>query len=76
LRFFKRTQWNIGWGLAILSKLIRSGDAFTVTIKCQPCATWGNAMRVHDRYWLDYDTVAFAVLVIALGILELIVLGI
>jgi hypothetical protein len=33
-------------------------------------------MRVRDRYWLDYDTVAFAVLVIALGILELIVLGI
>jgi hypothetical protein len=33
-------------------------------------------MRVYDRYWLDHDTVTFAVLVIALGILELIVLGI
>jgi hypothetical protein len=33
-------------------------------------------MRVYDRYWLDYDTVTFAVLVLALGILELIVLGI
>jgi hypothetical protein len=33
-------------------------------------------MRVHDRYWLDYDTVAFAVLMIALGIVELLVLGI
>jgi hypothetical protein len=33
-------------------------------------------MREHDRYWLDHDTVAFAVLVIALGILELNVLGI
>jgi hypothetical protein len=33
-------------------------------------------MRVYDRYWLDYDPVAFAVLVIALGIVELLVLGI
>jgi hypothetical protein len=33
-------------------------------------------MRVHDHYWLDYDSVAFAVLVIALGIVELLVLGI
>jgi hypothetical protein len=33
-------------------------------------------MRVYDRYWLDYDTVAFAVLVIALGIVELLVLAI
>jgi hypothetical protein len=33
-------------------------------------------MRVHGRYWLDYDTVAFAVLVIALGIIELLVLAI
>jgi hypothetical protein len=33
-------------------------------------------MREHDRYWLDHDIVAFAVLVIALGILELVVLGI
>jgi hypothetical protein len=33
-------------------------------------------MRVHDRHWLDYDTVAFAVLMIALGIVELLVLGI
>jgi len=30
-------------------------------------------MRVHIRYWLDYDTVAFAVLVIGLGILEFLV---
>jgi hypothetical protein len=28
-------------------------------------------MRGHDRYWLDYDTVAFAVLVIGLGMVEL-----
>jgi hypothetical protein len=40
-----------------------------------PTTTWGTTMRVHDRYWLDYDTVAFAVLVIALGIVELLVLG-
>jgi hypothetical protein len=33
-------------------------------------------MRVHGRYWLDYDTVALAVLVIGLGIVELLVLGI
>ena len=33
-------------------------------------------MRVQDDNWLDYDTVAFAVLVIALGIVELLVLGI
>jgi hypothetical protein len=32
-------------------------------------------MRVHGRYWLDYDTVAFAVLVIALSLVELLVLG-
>jgi hypothetical protein len=31
-------------------------------------------MRVQDDNWLDYDTVAFAVLVIALGIVELLVL--
>jgi hypothetical protein len=36
----------------------------------------GNAMRLRDRYWLDYDSVAFAVLMIALGIVELLVLGI
>ena len=28
-------------------------------------------MRVDDRYWLDYDSVAFAVLMVALGIVEL-----
>ena len=33
-------------------------------------------MRVHAQYWLDYDSVALAVLVIALGIVELLVLGI
>jgi hypothetical protein len=33
-------------------------------------------MRVYDQCLLDHDPVAFAVLVIALGILELIVLGI
>jgi hypothetical protein len=33
-------------------------------------------MRAHDRYWLDYDTIAFAVLVIALSTVELLVLGI
>ena len=35
----------------------------------------GTAMRGHDRYWLEYDTVAFAVLVIGLGIVELLILG-
>jgi hypothetical protein len=39
-------------------------------------ATWGNIMRVHGRYWLDYDSVAFAALMIALGIVELLVLGV
>jgi hypothetical protein len=33
-------------------------------------------MRVCDRYWLDYDAIAFAVLVLGLGMLELLVLGI
>ena len=33
-------------------------------------------MRAQNDNWLDYDTVAFAVLVIALGIVELLVLGI
>jgi hypothetical protein len=33
-------------------------------------------MRVRNRYWLDYDSVAVAVLVIALGIVELLILGI
>ena len=33
-------------------------------------------MRVDDRYWLDYYSVAFAVLMVALGIVELLVLGI
>jgi hypothetical protein len=31
----------------------------------------GTAMRGYDRYWLDYDTVAFAVLMIGLGMVEL-----
>ena len=33
-------------------------------------------MRAQNDNWLDYDTIAFAVLVIALGIVELLVLGI
>jgi hypothetical protein len=47
-----------------------------VTMKWQPYAIWGNTMRVDDRYWLDYDSVAFAVLMVALGIVEILVLGI
>jgi len=34
----------------------------------------GNTTRVHGRYWLDYDAVAFAMLVITLGMVELLVL--
>jgi hypothetical protein len=33
-------------------------------------------MRVYDRYWLDYDTVAIAVLMIALVAVDLLVLNI
>jgi hypothetical protein len=33
-------------------------------------------MRVQSRHWLDYDSVALAVLVIGIGIVELLVLSI
>ena len=33
-------------------------------------------MYVHGRHWLEYDTVAFAVLLIGLGIVELLALSI
>jgi hypothetical protein len=33
-------------------------------------------MRLFDCRWLDYDSVAFAVFMISLGIVELLVLGI
>ena len=33
-------------------------------------------MRVCDRYWLDYDAVAVAVLVLLISIMELIVFNI
>jgi hypothetical protein len=63
-----------------LSFQCRATDSFTVAftaiIECLPSASWGYTnMRVCDRYWLEHDTVAFTVLVIALGILELLVLG-
>ncbi len=33
-------------------------------------------MRVRRRYWLDYDPVALAVLVIGIGMIELLALSI
>jgi hypothetical protein len=33
-------------------------------------------MRVYDRYWLDYDAVAVAVLVLLISVMELIVFNI
>jgi hypothetical protein len=33
-------------------------------------------MRVLDRYWLDYDPVAVAVLVILISIIELVIFSI
>jgi hypothetical protein len=33
-------------------------------------------MRVYNRYWLDYDAVTFALLMIGLSIIEVLVLGI
>jgi len=60
-----------------IAQLIRSGDQRLPHHQVPDSTTWGKtAMRVYDRYWLDHDSVTFAVLVIALGILELIVLGI
>jgi hypothetical protein len=35
-----------------------------------------NIMRIPPRHWLDYDSVALAVLMIAISVLELLVLGI
>lgn len=32
-------------------------------------------MKVHRLHWLDYDVVSFPLLVIAMGMLELLVLG-
>jgi hypothetical protein len=32
-------------------------------------------MRIPARHWLDYDSVALAVLMLAISILELLVLG-
>ncbi len=49
--------------------LIRSGYH---TLDCE----WGSSMRVFDRYWLDYDSVAFVVFMVALSLVELLVLGI
>jgi hypothetical protein len=31
---------------------------------------------MHTRYWLDYDSVAFAVLVVGMGVIELLALSI
>jgi hypothetical protein len=76
---FTDTEWNIIAGCVsfrTLPKLTRFGDCVYRHIKVAICATWGNTMRVHGRYWLDYDSVAFAVLMIALGIVELLVLDI
>jgi hypothetical protein len=69
-------QWSTVCGLAILSsvvQLIRSGGSVDQNASLVP-ATWGNIMRVHCRHWLEYDSVALAVLVIAIGIVELLVL--
>jgi len=38
--------------------------------------TWKNLMRIPPRHWLDYDSVALAVLMVAISVLELLVLGI
>jgi hypothetical protein len=35
---------------------------------------WGDIMPVQSRYWLDYDAIALAVLVIGISIVELLVL--
>jgi hypothetical protein len=32
-------------------------------------------MKVHRLHWLDYDAVSFPLLVIAMGMLELLILG-
>ena len=59
------------WSLAILlsvATLIRSGDCAYRQLRVANLRDMGGTtMRVHDRYWLDYDSVAFALLVIALG---------
>jgi hypothetical protein len=39
-------------------------------------STWRNIMGVHCRHWLDYDSVALAVLVIGIGMIELLALSI
>jgi len=36
---------------------------------------WGAIMKVYRLHWLDYDVVSFQLLVIAMGMLELLVLG-
>jgi hypothetical protein len=35
----------------------------------------GAIMKVHRLHWLDYDAVSFPLLVIAMGMLELLILG-
>ena len=57
-------------------KLIRVATAFTVTTKLTTCTSLGKTMNVYDWNWLTYDTVAFAVLMIALGGIELLALSI
>jgi hypothetical protein len=61
-----------------VAQLIRSGDQRLPHHRKVPARrdVGETTMRVHDRYRLDYDTIAFAVLVIALGIIELLILGI
>jgi len=59
--------------LRVLPQLIRLGRPVHQSPYTANLRGSGNTMRVHIRYWLDYDTVAFAVLVIGLGILEFLV---
>jgi hypothetical protein len=55
---------------------LRKADIKWPTLSANISPTWKNSMRIPSRHWLDYDSMALAVLMIAISILELLVLGI
>jgi hypothetical protein len=74
---FRDCQQNIVASRLLFETSLKSirATVFTDTISRQP-ARRGGPMRVRDHYWLDYDVVAFAVLMSALFAVELLVLNI
>ena len=56
--------------------ILRKSDIKWPTLSANISRREKNIMRIPPRHWLDYDSVALAVLMIAISVLELLVLGI